>query len=179
MGGQENKNHKKGIPLGFFCVFWFFSFMEYRNSIKTNIPLTSSPLHLRRLEILCPPLVFHSFSSKGVNLGSYSLNNRLFPPSWWNHNHGMMGGGSGKVEKQTGAGRSSLGTTVLGYIWFPQGQWYCGLALHPGERRTVLLVGKHVKFLCGTPAMGHFFLSLVSLRWENAAPWQTRCYGIN
>lgn len=42
VGGQENKNHRKRILL-YFC----FSFMEYKNSIKTNIPLTSSPLPLR------------------------------------------------------------------------------------------------------------------------------------
>lgn len=161
----------------YFWSFGFFSFTECRNSIKTNIPLTSSPLHLCWLEILCPPLVFHSFSSKGVNSGSYSLNNHLFPPSWWNHNHGMRGGGPEKVEKRTSAGQSSLGTTAWVYMVPARpvilrtslGYW----------RKKVLLVGKHVKFLCGTPAMGHFCLSLVSLRWENAAPWQTCYYGIN
>lgn len=35
------------------------------------------PFYLGRLETVCPPLVFRSFSSKRVNFGSYSLNNRI------------------------------------------------------------------------------------------------------
>lgn len=63
-----------------FCRFIFDSWNTEIPS-KLIYPLYPVSFYLGQLEIMCPPLVILQLFSQGVNFGSYSLNNCLFPPS--------------------------------------------------------------------------------------------------
>lgn len=164
-GGQENKNHRKRILLCF-C----FSFTEYKNSIKTNTPLTSSPLPLRLAGNSVSSIGFSTaFLAKVWILGVILSINAYFLLYYEIATMGRSEGTQKEWRSRQVLAGPGLGTlSRLGTCVSRQ-------ASDTENRPWILQKGRscwwgNVKFLCGTPAMGHFCLSLVSLRWENQRP---------
>lgn len=176
VGGQENKNHRKRILL-YFC--FCFSFMEYKNSIKTNIPLISSPLPLRLAGNSVSSIGFSiAFLAKVWILGVILSITAYFLLYYKIATMGRLEGTQKKWRSRQVLAGLGLGTVSC------LGTYVSHQASDTENWPWILQKGRscwrgNMKFLCGTPAMGHFCLSLVSLRWENAASWQTCGYSIN